>query len=302
MSEKHLIRLPDGRQLCYAMFGAPLDVGTTTVVLAFHSTPGSRLKYRPADDDARVRNTTLIAIDRWAYGGTDAPADRAQQTLSNFADDIAVLLDELGITHLRCVGISGGGPYAAAIAAKFGTRVRRASLVAPVGLIRVVGEDGKPRTVPLSWFHQLCFRGIARSPATTSAVFSAYKALLAVRGRAAIATAMAKSGPADRKLLDAPGVVDNLTDMMREGLSPGTKGPAIDLDIFGRPWDIDPRTISARTQLWFGDQDGSVPETAINALCDQIPNAKTVHLKDQGHFWIATRFPEVLDWLISDDE
>lgn len=295
--DSETLTLPSGRRVTYAMFGAPAALKQSRVVLAFHGTPGSRLKFRPADEDARRRNCTLLAVDRWGYGGSDAPDARSERTLSLFAADMKALLDALGIESIVCVGISGGGPYAAAVGAQLKERVQRLALVAPVGIIRERDADGQERTVPLSAFHKLCFRGVGRAPPITRGVFAAYKALLAASGKAAIGTAMARSGPADRRLLNDPAVVANLVDMMREGLAPGAAGPAIDLTVFSQCWDVDPADITAETRLWFGDQDGSVPEGGIVRLSERIPGSRIERLQGQGHFWIATRFPEVLDWL-----
>ncbi|MEM1307540.1 MAG: alpha/beta hydrolase [Pseudomonadota bacterium] len=295
--DRETVTLPSGRRVTYAVFGAPAAMKQSRVVLAFHGTPGSRLKFRPADEDARRRNCTLLAVDRWGYGGTDAPAARSGRTLARFAADMKALLDELGIETVACVGISGGGPYATAVGAQLKDRVQRLALVAPVGIIRERDANGRERTVPLSAFHKLCFRGVGRAPPITRGVFAAYKGLLAASGKAAIGTAMARSGPADRRLLDDPAVVTNLVDMMREGLAPGANGPAIDLAVFSQCWDVDPAGVTAQTRLWFGDQDGSVPESGIVRLSERIPGSSIERLQGQGHFWIATRFPEVLDWL-----
>ena len=115
-----------------------------------------------------------------------------------------------------------------------------------------------------------------------------------------ISLAMARSGPADRLLLDQPEVVAHLARMMREGLSPGPDGPEIDLRLFPELASLPLADVTSDTRIWFGDQDGSVPEAGVVALAEALPNAKLARVKGQGHFWIATKFPVVLDWLISE--
>lgn len=296
--------LPDGRRIGFRVFGADLDEGCTTkgatdfttssarVVIALHGTPGSRLKYAPADRAARERGLTLVAVDRWGYGNTDV---HPQPSLTNWAADVRALADGLHIDRFSVCGISGGGPFAAALAAELPERVTAAALVAPVGLIARPNAIGPaPSLDPM---HAVIFRGLSRSPVLIRTVFRGFRGVLSLSSRAAIAMAMARNGPADRRLLKNSAVVDSLGRMMREGLRPGTIGPAIDLTIFGRPWDVRLGDIRAPTQVWFGDQDRNVPAAAIHALVEAIPPASLRRMTNQGHFWVATRFDEVLNWL-----
>jgi pimeloyl-ACP methyl ester carboxylesterase len=284
------ITLEDGRRLTYRVFGTPLATDGTRPVIALHGTPGSRFKYAPADAEASRLGLTLIAVDRWGYGGTDAPR---VQSVAGFAKDIEALADHLGLDTFDLVGISGGGPYAAAVAAELGQRVRRAALVAPVGIVTTrAGRVAKMRA-----FHRFCFRALPRVPRVVRRVFQVYAWILRNRPRLAISLAMARSGPADRQLLDRPDVVAGLAGMMRVGLRSGARGPEIDLKLFRGPWDVDTADVTAETCVWFGDQDGSVPRGAIDELVAAVPGCRLELKKGQGHFWVVTQFPLVLAWL-----
>jgi len=290
-----VLTLDDGRALRYAIFGAEPDATGVRTVLALHGTPGSRLKYVPADAAARQRGVALIAMDRWDYGDTQAPQ---HHSLPAFAQDVSQLMDHLGVRCFAVVGISGGGPYAVAVSAALPKRVIRCALPAPVGLIEPSGQgQARPR---LSLFHQLCFRWLPRWPWAVRMIFRGYRRLLQMSRRSGIAMAMARSGPADRRLLDDPEIVSGLGGMMLEGLKTSLNGPAIDLKLFGRCQHVNISAIKAPCRIWFGDQDGSVPKAAIETLAQTVPGAQLVELKGQGHFWIATRFDEVLDWLAGD--
>ena len=119
------VALPDGRRVAFARYGAADGVP----VLALHGTPGSHLKYALGDRQARETGLLLISVDRWAYGGTD---DGRPATFAQFADDMGALMDQLGVERFSVVGISGGGPFAAATSVYLGGRVERLALVAPV--------------------------------------------------------------------------------------------------------------------------------------------------------------------------
>ena len=69
----------------------------------------------------------LISIDRPGYGS--APLDPAAG-YDEFAATAIGVLDSLGVDDFSVVGISGGGPYVAAVAAQAGDRVRSIHLAA----------------------------------------------------------------------------------------------------------------------------------------------------------------------------
>ena len=285
-----VISIGNGRQIGFRVFGAPLGERTSVrTVFALHGTPGSRLKYAPADEAARARGLALIALDRWGYGLSTAH----DGPLSDFGRDALQLADELGLARFSVVGISGGGPFATAIAALGADRVERLALVAPVGPCDKASLAGRE----MSSFHRFCFRVLPRVPCGSRSAFAGYRGLLRFVPHTAIAVAMARSGPADRQLLKRHDIIEGLAAMMREGLSRGLDGPVRDLAIFSRPWEVPLAQVSADARIWFGDQDGSVPEAAVVALAEVLPNATLSRVANQGHFWVATRFDEVLDWL-----
>ncbi|MEL7302145.1 MAG: alpha/beta hydrolase [Pseudomonadota bacterium] len=283
--------------MAFRAFGADLR-SAKRVVLALHGTPGSALKYLPASEAADERGLALIAIDRWGYAGTAAPAPQ-DQSLAQFGHDIAAVVDRLGVGRVDVVGISGGGPFALATAATLGERVRRVALVAPVGLL--ADERGKP-IQGLSRFHHFCFFQFARKPRLVRAVFRAFDRILKRNERVGISLGMVRSGAADKVLLDRPDVVGHLARMMREGLSRNAEGPEIDLRLFPGVAQLSLGAMTHETRIWFGDQDGSVPEAAIVKLSETLRNATLERVTAQGHFWIATGFPTVLDWLARDEE
>ncbi|NJM35160.1 MAG: alpha/beta hydrolase [Rhodomicrobium sp.] len=120
------IALPDGRLIGYAEYGDPHGVP----IIGMHGTPGSRLMFRIADETARGLGIRLIAPERPGFG---LSSFQGRFTLSSFAADIGHFADALGIERFAVAGISGGGPYAAAVAALLPERVTALGLISPVG-------------------------------------------------------------------------------------------------------------------------------------------------------------------------
>ena len=104
-ADRHLqlgVRLPDGRWLAYAEFGAP----DGRPVFVFHGVPGSRLLM---DDDRPIADAGLrmIAVDRPGIGRSDPQRGRR---MLDWPRDIAVLAGpRVQTIFVRCgSGFNGG--------------------------------------------------------------------------------------------------------------------------------------------------------------------------------------------------
>jgi pimeloyl-ACP methyl ester carboxylesterase len=277
--------LPDGRPIGYREYGAAEGLP----VVALHGTPGSRLKYARAEAAAGTMGLRLICPDRWGYGLTTAPARPA---LARFAEDMERFADGLALPTLSVIGISGGGPFAAALAARLGVRVKALALVSPVGPIA-----GTPAAWQLDPLHALCFRALPPLPGVIGLAFYAFRRLLAREDGAALRLAMMRAAPADKALLRDQELREALIRMFRAGLAPGVRGPVIDLELFSRPWEFEPHGILAETRLWLGTADRSVPHAAVRTLAGWVPRCELVELAGEGHFWIVRNWLQVLAWL-----
>ncbi len=71
-----------------------------------------------------------MAPDRPGIGRT---GPRGLRRLADWADDAALVLDAAAAGPAALLGISAGGPFAAACAARLGGRVRSLTLIAPLG-------------------------------------------------------------------------------------------------------------------------------------------------------------------------
>ena len=279
------VRLADGRDLAWCSYGDAEGVP----VMALHGTPGSRLKYATADSTARAYRIRLVSLDRWGYGLSDPhPAP----TLRAFAEDVSSLADALGLDRFGVVGISGGGPFAAALAACLPRRVSALALVVPVGEIKPPG-----RRPPMSTFHRLCFDALPHVPGAVRGTFGMFRLVTRMSPTTAARLAAARAGAADRAVFRQPGFAAALGATFREGLARGAVGPVIDISLFARPWRIDLGEIAAPARVWIGTADRNVPRGPAEALASAIPGATLSRREGAGHFWIARQFDEVLAWL-----
>ena len=131
------IRLPDGRRLGYAEYGDPAG----KPVLHFHGTPDSRLEGTlPSVAEAAARlGVRLILPDRPGIGLSDFKPGRA---ILDWPADVLALADALNLPRFALMGLSGGGPYAAACAYKIPQRLTRVGIISGVAPPDMPGAMG----------------------------------------------------------------------------------------------------------------------------------------------------------------
>jgi pimeloyl-ACP methyl ester carboxylesterase len=98
------------------------------VVMVVHGTPGDWRQGRPLAEDLGDDHRILLP-SRPGYGSTPLSTGR---TYDEHADAYAALLDTLGIQRCAIVGVSGGGPSAAAFAARYPDRTAALVLVCAI--------------------------------------------------------------------------------------------------------------------------------------------------------------------------
>ena len=281
----HEMYLADGRRISWREYGDPGGLP----VLALHGTPGSRLKYRVAHNKALQHGLRLITPDRWGYGLTDR---HKSPSLSAFADDALALMAHCHAYRFSIVGVSGGGPFAAALAARYPSNVARLALVAPVAELADPQMTGK-----IGLFHRLCFRGMPRIPGAVRATFTCLRVIAMMSPPLAATLAILRAGPSDKKVMRPRSMRRLLGLTFAEGLRFGSDGPVIDMNLFARKWEFDPKAISSEVQVWLGNEDRNVPVPAAVALGNSIPNSRVTLTNGQGHFWISKDLNVVLKWL-----
>ena len=256
-------------------------------VLAFHGAPAAGSTYAIADSAAARLGLRLIAPDRPGCGLS--PAEAMPRTLTGHAVDMVALADRLGLERVGLIGISGGGPYAAATAARLGTRASALALVSPVGPL----ADGAD-TIAMTHLQRRFFLDVPRYGRLTRTGAALAAAMFQVAPRATAALAGGLLGDADRQVLRQPAARALLVSITQDGLRQGVGGPLADLAVYGSPWGFDPREITAPAIVWQGTEDIVVPPAGAYRLAALIPGCRLVRLPAAGHFWVLEHVEEVL--------
>lgn len=281
-----VVATPCDGTIAYREFGA----GDGSAVLALHGTPGSREKFALLDADARRLGLRIISPDRWGYGATPAPR---HGSLAGFAEAYGGLMSSLGISRYVVLGVSGGGPFATAMAASQQPAIAALALVSPVAPL--VDEWGPVDGI--GGFHKLSFLVLPRMPGANRVIFSAFRGVLGLSPALALAVAQLRAPAADRAIAADPRNCRGQSDNYRAGLEGGVAGAVLDMQLFSRPWALDHAGIRVPSRLWLGSEDRNVPVAPAVALARQIPGCELELVTGAGHCWLACNQSVVLEWI-----
>jgi pimeloyl-ACP methyl ester carboxylesterase len=277
------VRLPDGRLLGYADYGDPSGVP----IFGLHGTPGSRFMFQIAHPAAMEAGVRLLAPERPGFGISSFHANR---TLKNYADDIENFAGALGIGQFAVVGVSGGGPYAAACAAFLPDRITALGLVSPVGPMR-----GLAHPASLGLGHRTAFCFLPEMPFFLAGAFGFGRLAFLYTPGLIFGLILSRAANSDRKILLRTEVRANLLRGVAEGCRPGIAASLQDMHIFSRCWDIPFEKITAPAFLWQGLSDRNVPVGAALKLGELIRGCQVYQIEKAGHYWIFDHISEVIE-------
>lgn len=291
-----LLRLPGGRSVHLWQGGDPAGMP----VLFFHGTPDSRLAARPGDTAARDSGVRLVAVNRPGYGRSDpAPSDHL-----SVADDTVAVADALGLATFAVLGMSLGGQYALACAARHPERVTAAGVVAAPAVVPALdpplprdglAEDGR------AFFRRLAEGSVEENVAAMRPDFLAYVDRVdpSDRDDAAVAARCSEGlHDLDAALLADVPVADRAA-AAREALAT-PDGYLRDAAVAFRAWEFRPEEVQCPTWLWYGAHD---PQAAVRNgvwLAERIPDARLVVRQDTAHLGtLLSHWREVLATLVA---
>lgn len=261
--------LADGRRVDTWEGGDPRG----RAVVYCHGTPAGRLQAALGDGAARRVGVRLVAASRPGYGGTTDAAT----TLTSVARDAVEVADLLGLGDLAALGVSGGGPYALALAAVAPGRVVSVGVVAGVG--------------PLAHLDPL------------SVDVEAAEHLRAGRVEAAVTRQdrVHRDGPRRVGTFETPELLEPWTPAGRPGV-PAYRGVSRDALAVGPGWDLDLTAVRAPVHLWYGDRDRAVPLAHGVWLHERLPGSTLVVREGAGHLGtLVPHWAEILATLRGPD-
>jgi pimeloyl-ACP methyl ester carboxylesterase len=279
-----VVRLGDGRSMGYVQYGDP---GGFPIVNA-HGGMACRLDVAAAAPVAETTGVRLISPDRPGIGLSDP---HPNHTVTDWARDVAELLDQMGIDRFGVMGWSMGGQYAAAVGYVLRQRVTRVAIIAGALPLTEPGVFDQLPTMDrvytrlsqrAPWLARLSFRAMALMARFTPTLY----------GR----MAARELGPADAAVLGEDGFV-RFARMSHEALR-RPAGEVEEYRAWARPWGFAPEDLDIPVDIWFGSEDELVPRPWSHELAGRIRGA-TLNIRPGGHFMAHLHYREIFETLLA---
>ena len=264
------ITLPTGRRVQLWIGGAT----SGPVVLVCHGTPDTRWVARTGAFAAVAAGVRLVCLNRPGYG-TSTPAD---STMSSVADDTVSVLDLIGVDRVAAVGMSVGGAYAAALAARHPDRVAALAVVAAPRETRTAMGPPDAEVERVRPEFERWAAGVHVADPDDAALVDRWLGSLPED---------------DAALLRAALPTGDIAASAREALV-CHDGYLRDAALLFSQWGIQPSEVRCPTQLWYGEHDDRNPPETGQWWADRIPHAE-LHVTPTTHLaTLLAHWPDIL--------
>jgi len=267
-----VLRLADDRVIGFVDYGP----GDATPVLWCHGAPGSRFEPAWLQRAATAAGLRIVAMDRPGYGLSTPQPGRG---IGDGARDVLLLAEHLRVERFVTVGVSTGGVYALATAARAPDRVIAALMCCAVG--DMSWPPGRA-TMHGPQVHAVWDAPdrVAAMAAATDAYGDGFSKLLG-GGMSGVLAPSDEDMFADSAWMSA--AMNGFSAMSTFGMA----GYVDDRIADGRGWgELDLHAIACPVTVLHGELDRIVDVMQARHTADAVPNARLVVVADAGHFSI----------------
>jgi pimeloyl-ACP methyl ester carboxylesterase len=235
----------------------------------------------------------MITAERPGFGASTQLPGRG---FAEPADDLAAILDQVGIESVHVIGGSGSAPHQLAFAARHPSRVRAMTIL--VGAAPTT-EDEEAREIGLNRQVHLLLRDGDR--AGVRRLLDETREALLADPLAAFLEVMDRAPEADRVVMADLGWQESFTISISEALRQGIEGWFDEgLALSGGWRDVDLAAVRTSLTWWHGGADANAPLSAARRLLEDIPHAQLrLFGDDEGHMASYHREGEILDELLA---
>jgi pimeloyl-ACP methyl ester carboxylesterase len=282
--EASLVR-PDGRTVAWTEYGDGFPV------LRVPGTPGSRWSVYSKREVWAARGVRVLTTERPGYGGsTRLPGRRFKE----HADDLAAILDSLGLDRVAVYGGSGAAPHVLAFLAHHADRVLAATVFAGAAPLL---PDEVAQMIPLN--QQSHALAVAGDRDGLVAMLAPQREAILADPLGAFLEIMESAPPADQEVMRDPVWQTTFVRSITEALAPGVDGWADEGLAINQPWDDIPLHQVTSSLSWFHTaHDRNTPLVAAQRLVAQLPTATLEVWDDGGHLISFHREGDLLDELL----
>ncbi len=268
------VRLKSGRKFFYQEFGNPHG----EAIIFFHGFPGSSAQGSLFKNSQWAQLFRVIAFDRPGFGNSDFLVSRK---LNDIVEDVDALINQLQIETFHLLAVSGGSPYAMAVAAALPKQARSLNLMCPLGPIYKIQI-----LKHLSLRSQILLVTVRFLPGLIRKVMNtALASQASSKNEGSIVEKFSTTlSSADHEILNNPNYSEVLSESLQHAFNQGPEGPLQELKIFTTKWKIDFSRIVAPTTILHGSEDRIVPPSVGKYLAQQIAHCAFFLIPNEGHY------------------
>lgn len=284
----HRLTRPGGRTVAYTTWGEP----DGRPILRIPGTPGSRFSVRADTTPWRDRNLRMITTERPGFGASTPLPGRG---FSEHSDDLAAILDDVGVERVHVFGGSGAAPHILSFCSLHADRVVAATIVSGAAPLDDHEED---QLIELNAAGRRLHK--AGDVEGGRALLTQVRDAIMENPLAAMRSVMESAPPGDQEVLADPAFQQALRTATLESLRQGIDGWYDEGFAIEESYDeIDLDAIQC-TIAWFHTRDDrNTPLSAAERLVAKLPTARLEIWDDGGHLAAYHREGGLLDELIS---
>jgi pimeloyl-ACP methyl ester carboxylesterase len=291
MNKERFVQLQGGEVVAFQEYGDPNGVA----VIFCHGWPSSLTMAQLTDEPARELGVRIISPDRPGISGSSLQSDRK---LADWPGVIERLLDHVGIGEFRVLAISGGAPYAYAMAATMPARVQAIAIVA--GAIPMAELKDARGLLPLYRWMLALHR---TRPRLLRRLFCMAQPVLALRPPLRLRPLLLKMlmlRPCDAESLRDAAAFEAIFESQRRAWRGSLEGVMADAQIYAQPWGFSLEDIRVPVRLWHGKQDRAFSVHLAEEVARRLPDCNARFIDNAGHYSLPIRhMREILEDLVS---
>lgn len=274
--------LPDGRTLSYCRFGKSGGVP----VYYFHGSPTCRLEAVSAATAARTHGFEVFSIDRPGHGASSQFP--SEYNIARWADDIAAFADVQNHPNFGVIGVSGGGPYTLACAARIPSRLSFAYDLA--GWVPVYESKRLSDVLPL-----LDRIASVIAPRATPLVHLAlgFFGFMVKRLPSQVLSCMLSASMAESEKQYLKDFAYDVKVIFTEAFAQGAQGPAQDARLQYTDWGFRICDVQYPVRFFHGLEDHVVPYEFAKYKHENTANSTLRTFQGAGHLFMLHAIPIV---------
>jgi pimeloyl-ACP methyl ester carboxylesterase/DNA-binding CsgD family transcriptional regulator len=279
----HGMRLPDGRWMAWSDSGDPQG----WPVLLCHAFLHGQHDRHPDDSILLKLGIRLLIPDRPGCGDSDAASGVG---IAQWPQDVACMLEHLGIDRFGVVSWSMGAPYALAVAQQFGCRVQALGLASPASPIQCTQDlqyySGIDRMVLLVALHTPRLLPVLMETMVKGVQRDVYAFLEDI---------IATVPPSEKALFESPLYRHRRAAVLLKTAKRGAALIANDSLLAVHDWKVQAPPAGIPCKMWHGDADPEVHWHGAQALAQALGAVALTIVPRAGHHLMLCHWRIILE-------